>query len=405
MNPHDEQLDMKLSALLAGELTVAEAADLQAQIDADETLAAEYAELCEASSLLGLALKHEPTQPLNNEQITAILAAAESGEEKLDALEEAARKRTFHFPRGDGGRKWQWWFSVAATFVVCLSAGLMLMTTARNPKLVIPDPELSAVPGGALSVSPKAKKPGVIWVLDKTGDKGPALRTAPEQGYVELAIALPSQRCCGTPHPPAKTEPNMEPAKPAHYRRPRFYAPEGTTNLALGKDVTASEEPMMGELAQLVDGNAEATDDTILDLDSGPAWVTVDLGKPCEVFAVLSWQRHNNLFAFRDVVIETADDKDFATNRQILFNNDHDGSLGKGHGKGANTQYLENYQGKLVDARGIKARYVRFWSNGNSHDASNYWTEINIFGRELPPGPATTPPVTIVALVAMTTAL
>ncbi len=399
MNPHDEQLDLKLSALLAGELTAAEAADMQATIDADEALAAEYDELREASSLLGLALKHEPTQPLTNEQITAILAAAESGEEKLEALEDAARKRTFHFPRGDGGRKWQWWFAVAATFVVCLSAAMLLLSMTK-PANQTPGSPPTGVPGSLAADPSGPKKHGVIWVHDVTGDKGPALRDIPQQGYVELAIKLPEQRCCGTPHP-VKGEPNMELRKPRHYRRPRFYVPEGTVNLARGKTVTASEEPIFGDLAQLVDGNAEATEDNTLDLDSGPAWVMVDLGKSCEVFAILSWRRHDNFFAFRDVVIETADDKDFIENRQILFNNDHDGSLGKGHGKGTNKQYLENYQGKLVDARGVKARYVRFWSNGNAYDKSNYWTEINIFGRELKSAPVKPP----VAIVAMTTGL
>ncbi len=199
---------------------------------------------------------------------------------------------------------------------------------------------------------------------------------------VPLELKLPRYRADGTPNP-IEGEPNMEPAKPEDYRRPAFYVPKGTTNLARGKDVTASEEPIVGELAQLVDSNAESTFENFLDLGFGPVWVTVDLGTQCEIFAILSWHRHNNQFAFRDVVIETADDKDFATNRQILFNNDHDGSLDKGHGKGAGKQYVETCEGKLIDAKGIKARYVRFWSNGSSYDNFTYWIEAQVFGREL----------------------
>ncbi|MBT7170639.1 MAG: hypothetical protein HN909_02590, partial [Phycisphaerales bacterium] len=68
-------------------------------------------------------------------------------------------------------------------------------------------------------------------------------------------------------------------------------------------------------------------------------------------------------------------------NHHILFNNDHNGSLKKGHGKGSDKQYLETYEGKLVDAKGTKGRYVRFWSNGNTWDDYTYWIEAMVFGR------------------------
>ena len=198
-------------------------------------------------------------------------------------------------------------------------------------------------------------------------------------GMAALDVTLPKQRIDGTPQPP-KGEPNMETSKPKGYTRPAFYVPSGTINLAKGKTVTVSEEPMVGELSQIVDGNAESTDETTLDLDFGPAWVVVDLGKECEIFAVLMWHRHSNIYVFHDVIVEVSSDPDFLTSN-VLFNNDHDGSLGKGYEKGHDKQYIETYEGKLVDAKGTKGRYVRFWSNGNHYDGSNYWIEAMVFGR------------------------
>ncbi|MBT3277808.1 MAG: hypothetical protein HN909_04160 [Phycisphaerales bacterium] len=198
-------------------------------------------------------------------------------------------------------------------------------------------------------------------------------------GMAALDVTLPKQRIDGTPQPP-KGEPNMETSKPKGYTRPAFYVPTGTINLAKGKTVTVSEEPMVGEISQIVDGEAESTDETTLDLDSGPAWVVVDLGKECEIFAILMWHRHSNIYVFRDVIIEVSNDMDFL-DATVLFNNDHDGSLGKGYEKGHDKQYIETYEGKLVDAKGTKGRYVRFWSNGNHYDGSNYWIEAMVFGR------------------------
>ncbi len=219
-----------------------------------------------------------------------------------------------------------------------------------------------------------------IAAAKAAADKAAAAKPTAPAGLIELVVKLPKQRLDGTPQPP-KGEPNMEVSKPKGYTRPKFYVPKGVTNLAKGKTVTVSEEPMIGDLDQIVDGNAESTDDTTLDLDSGPAWVVVDLGKKCEIFAILMWHRHNNIYAFRDVIVEVADDKDFIENRKVIFNNDHDGSLGKGHGKGTDKQYLETYEGKLLDAKGVKGRYVRFWSNGNTVDKSTYWIEAMVFGR------------------------
>jgi hypothetical protein len=50
-------------------------------------------------------------------------------------------------------------------------------------------------------------------------------------------------------------------------------------------------------------------------------------------------------------------------------------------GGGRDREYFETYEGKLIKAAGIKARYIRFFSNGSSESALNEYTEIEVYGR------------------------
>ena len=43
--------------------------------------------------------------------------------------------------------------------------------------------------------------------------------------------------------------------------------------------------------------------------------------------------------------------------------------------------YVETAKGKLVDARGVRARYVRLYSNGSSATEQNHYIEVEVFGR------------------------
>jgi hypothetical protein len=42
--------------------------------------------------------------------------------------------------------------------------------------------------------------------------------------------------------------------------------------------------------------------------------------------------------------------------------------------------YVETYEGKLIDAKGVRARYVRLYSNGNSSNELNHYIEVEVFG-------------------------
>ena len=58
-----------------------------------------------------------------------------------------------------------------------------------------------------------------------------------------------------------------------------------------------------------------------------------------------------------DVAAQIADDADFTQNVRTLFNNDRANDLGLG--VGANREGSETNEGRLIEAKGAKARYVR----------------------------------------------
>jgi len=43
--------------------------------------------------------------------------------------------------------------------------------------------------------------------------------------------------------------------------------------------------------------------------------------------------------------------------------------------------YVETSEGKLVDAKGGIARFVRLYSNGNNANNLNHYVEVEVFGR------------------------
>jgi len=47
---------------------------------------------------------------------------------------------------------------------------------------------------------------------------------------------------------------------------------------------------------------------------------------------------------------------------------------------GTDKEYFETYEGKLIDAKGVEARYVRCYSRGSTYSALNRYTEIEVWG-------------------------
>ena len=46
-------------------------------------------------------------------------------------------------------------------------------------------------------------------------------------------------------------------------------------------------------------------------------------------------------------------------------------------------RYVETSEGKLIDAKGVEARYVRFISNGSDKTPANHYIEVEVFGKPL----------------------
>jgi hypothetical protein len=77
--------------------------------------------------------------------------------------------------------------------------------------------------------------------------------------------------------------------------------------------------------------------------------------------------------------VQAADDPCFTINVKTLFNNDHNNSAGFGIGKDKN--YIDTWEGKLIDAGGIRTRYIRLYSNGNDVDEFNRYIEVEVYGK------------------------
>ena len=162
--------------------------------------------------------------------------------------------------------------------------------------------------------------------------------------------------------------------------RPPFMVPVGTRNVALGKRVTSSaDNPIIGQLEMITDGNKEGTKDYFVELAPGLQSVTIDLEDEFNIYAIIVW--HWYWYWLRidyDVIVQIANDPEF-TNVELLFNNDHDNSAGLGIG--GDQHYIETHEGKLVDAKGKRARYVRLYSNGSTVNEFNHYVEVEVFGK------------------------
>jgi len=221
----------------------------------------------------------------------------------------------------------------------------------------------------------KKTTPDTSATAEPKVSKAPAAETA---GLAPLDIKLPKPMFVGTPQD--TRVPNLE--KPIGKSRPPFLVPVGTKNVALGKPIASSdEEPIIGEIEMITDGDMEAADGSYVELGPFVQHVTIDLEAIHEIYAILIWHYHKQALVYFDVVVQVADDPDFITNVKTLFNNDIDNSAGLGVGE--DMHYTETNEGKLLDllAKGVKARYVRLYSNGNTSNDLNHYIEVAVFGK------------------------
>lgn len=192
---------------------------------------------------------------------------------------------------------------------------------------------------------------------------------------VVLKLKLPKPMFIGTPK--NIRTPNLE--KITGKKRKPFYVPEGTKNISLGKPVSGSdEEPVIGEMDMVTDGEKSGEEGYFVEFGPGRQYVQLDLKGSCHLHAVLVWHYHTQARVYRDVVVQVSDDPDFVTGVKTIFNNDHDNSSGLGVGK--DKEYIEVNEGRLIDPRGVKCRYIRLYSNGNTANDMNHYVEVEVYG-------------------------
>ena len=190
-----------------------------------------------------------------------------------------------------------------------------------------------------------------------------------------LELELPKPMFVGTPT--NIRTPNLEriTGKP----RGPFFVPKGTVLLSLNKTVTSSDyEPVIGDLEFVTDGEKTGEDGYYVELGPSIQWVQIDLGKSYSLNAILIWHFHSQARVYRDVAIQVSDDPDFIVGVQTIYNNDHDNSSGLGIGR--DKEYIETNDGRLIDPRGVDARYVRLYSRGNTSNEMNHYVEVEIYG-------------------------
>ena len=209
-------------------------------------------------------------------------------------------------------------------------------------------------------------------------------------------------------------ETDLRPAKHDRTQTPRrksgepFLVPQGTKLLSRGVEVTSSEmEPVIGELEMITDGNEEAQDgDYYVELEPGLQWVQLDLGKPHALYAILVWHYYSPRPAdyvdmmqisdsdrpqlYQDVVVQVSNDPAFKKDVTTVFNNDHDNSSGLGKGK--DETYVETSEGRWINPKGVKGRYVRLYSRGciclfrgkpvgSGWGELNHYIEVEVYGK------------------------
>lgn len=213
----------------------------------------------------------------------------------------------------------------------------------------------------------------------KTAAKPAKVSTTAANANLKAApFVLPGKISLGTPRQVKDT------TAPPYSERPRvpIYLPKGAANIALHKPVTASDDlPIIGTLAQITDGDKKGTEGSWVEFGPGTQWVQIDLQKVSTLYGALLWHYHGEVRVYRDIVVQVADDADFVTNVRTLYNNDQDNSSGLGAGK--DREFYGTFQGQWIGFKQpVKARYIRFYSRGNSSDPQNQYIEAEVWGAK-----------------------
>ncbi|MEI7908550.1 MAG: discoidin domain-containing protein [Verrucomicrobiota bacterium] len=194
-------------------------------------------------------------------------------------------------------------------------------------------------------------------------------------GGVALALDYPPELIEGTPK--AMTVPNLVQVPD---KAPTFLVPKEAVLLSKDKKVTGSDDnPIIGDLKLITDGDKQAGEGYFVEILEGPQWVQIDLEKSAAINAVCVWHYHSQKRAYKGVVIQISDDAKFApAATTTIYNNDYENVCKLG--KGTDNPYVESRFGLIADGKGTKGRYVRLYSNGNTSNDMNHYIEVEVYG-------------------------
>ena len=214
----------------------------------------------------------------------------------------------------------------------------------------------------------------LVWTMAVIAMALAPLAAQPDPTKEELKLKLPKPMFIGTP-----TNIRSANLEVTGKSRGPFYVPKGTVLLSLNKPVTSSDpQPVIGDLEMITDGEKDGGDGFFVELGPMTQWVQVDLGAPRALHAILAWHYHSQARVYRDILVQVSNDATFKTGVTTVFNNDHDNSSKLGAGK--DKEYIEVAEGRLFDPKGVRARYVRLYSKGNTTNDLNHYVEVEVFG-------------------------
>jgi hypothetical protein len=174
-------------------------------------------------------------------------------------------------------------------------------------------------------------------------------------------------------------------------RAPLFIPKNANQNIAFKKPVTSEAKVIAGELNYITDGDKDGAEGFEVELEPGLQWVQIDLQKRSEIFAIALWHFFNRARAYRNVIVQISDDAEFKRGVTTVFNTDFKNTAKFGAGK--DKHYVESNYGKLIAVSGVKGRYVRLYSEGNTSNRRNHYIEVEVYGREvMRSGTPETPP-------------
>ena len=196
---------------------------------------------------------------------------------------------------------------------------------------------------------------------------------------VAIKFEIPPPHSSGTPKE-VKSD-NLEPDPgPGKYRAP-IMVPAGFDKKLTTEDtvVTTPEEAVTGDNEFVVDADKTPDATCMLQLPGGVQWVQLDLGAEKTISAVCVWHDQGDDRVYKDVIVQLSNDAKFAAGVTTIFNNDHDNSSNLG--KGSDKEYRERNDGRPIDGKLTKARYVRCYSAGSTSEPVNNYVEIEVFGK------------------------